>query len=313
MNGIKLFRVFGITVFLHWSWIVVAVYEIQSRQHEYNSLAWNIAEYLLLFLIVLLHEFGHALACRSVGGQAERIMLWPLGGVAYVSPPPRPGAVLWSIAAGPLVNVVLLLISLPLLTLPMQGDLHRLVHTVAYINIGLLIFNLLPVYPLDGGQILQSLLWFVMGRGKSMAVATVIGMLGSAGLGLLAFYLQSIWLGVMAFFVANRCWAGWKAGTAIREREAAERRPGFACPSCGNAPLMGRFWRCVNCKTSFDTFETGAICPSCGSSYGVTMCGDCRAMSPIAQWQKPGDYASHSPLTPPPVPFTGRAATDIEL
>jgi Zn-dependent protease len=55
----------------------------------------------------LFHEFGHALACRQVGGQADLIVLWPLGGVAYVSPPPRPGALLWRIAAGPLVNVLL--------------------------------------------------------------------------------------------------------------------------------------------------------------------------------------------------------------
>ena len=65
----------------------------------------NVLEYLALFGIVLLHEFGHALACRQVGGTADRIMLWPLGGVAYVNPPSRPGATLWSLAAGPLVNV----------------------------------------------------------------------------------------------------------------------------------------------------------------------------------------------------------------
>ena len=64
-------------------------------------------ECLALFLIVLMHEFGHQLACRQVGGQTHDIMLWPLGGVAYVSPPQRPGAQLWSIAAGPLVNVAL--------------------------------------------------------------------------------------------------------------------------------------------------------------------------------------------------------------
>ena len=58
---------------------------------------------------MLTHEFGHALACRSVGGTADNIMLWPLGGVAYVNPPQRPGATLWSIAAGPLVNVALAL------------------------------------------------------------------------------------------------------------------------------------------------------------------------------------------------------------
>src|SRR5271157_5445118 len=107
-GSIHLFRFKGIDVFLHWSWFLVAAYEIQSRNGRYSSVTWNVLEYLALFLIVTLHEFGHALACRQVGGQANQIVLWPLGGVAYVNPPPRPGATLWSIAAGPLVNVALI-------------------------------------------------------------------------------------------------------------------------------------------------------------------------------------------------------------
>src|SRR6266498_5701479 len=107
-NGsVRLFRFAGIELFLHWSWFLVAAYEINGRTTTYSSLTWNVLEYLSLFLIVMLHEFGHALACRQVGGNANRIVLWPLGGVAYVDPPPRPGHTLWSIAAGPLVNVVL--------------------------------------------------------------------------------------------------------------------------------------------------------------------------------------------------------------
>ena len=105
-GSIRLFRLAGIDVFLHWSWFVVALYELQ-RANEYRSPVWNVAEYLALFAIVTLHEFGHSLACRQVGGTADRIVLWPLGGVAYVDPPQRPGATLWSIAAGPLVNVAL--------------------------------------------------------------------------------------------------------------------------------------------------------------------------------------------------------------
>jgi hypothetical protein len=114
-NGsVRLFRFAGIDLFLHWSWFLVAAYEINGRTRTYSSLTWNFLEYLSLFLIVMLHEYGHALACRQVGGNANRIVLWPLGGVAYVDPPPRPGATLWSIAAGPLVNVALIPILLGL-------------------------------------------------------------------------------------------------------------------------------------------------------------------------------------------------------
>src|ERR671935_1726302 len=107
-RSIRLFRFAGIDLFLHWSWFLVAAFEISGRAKTYSSLTWNVVEYLALFLIVMLHEYGHALACRQVGGAANQIVLWPLGGVAFVNPPPRPGATLWSIAAGPLVNVVLL-------------------------------------------------------------------------------------------------------------------------------------------------------------------------------------------------------------
>src|SRR5207248_7618774 len=135
---------------LHWSWFLVAVYEINNRRTNYSSLAWNVLEYLALFCIILLHEFGHALACRQVGGRANQIVLWPLGGVAYVAPPPRPGATLWSIAAGPLVNVVLA----PILTALVfagassgwaDSDPYKLLRAIWIINFVLLCFNLLPI------------------------------------------------------------------------------------------------------------------------------------------------------------------------
>src|SRR5438270_13831610 len=88
----RLFRLAGIAVYLHWSWLLVAYFELQYRVNDYGSQFWNVAEYVTLFGIVLLHELGHALACRQVGGQANHIVLWPLGGIAYVNPPPRAGA-----------------------------------------------------------------------------------------------------------------------------------------------------------------------------------------------------------------------------
>src|SRR5437588_3428631 len=159
-GSIHLFRIAGVDVFLHWSWFLVAAFEISGRTRTYSSLSWNILEYLALFSIVLLHEYGHALACRQVGGIANRIVLWPLGGVAYVDPPPRPGATLWSIAAGPLVNVALLPVLGAVYVFGRSAgwshdlpDVYRLVRAVHWINVGLLVFNILPIYPLDGGQI----------------------------------------------------------------------------------------------------------------------------------------------------------------
>ena len=171
-GSIHLFRLAGVDLYLHWSWFLVAAYEIESRKGRYSSVAWNALEYLALFSIVLMHEFGHALACRQVGGTANQIVLWPLGGVAYVNPPQRPGATLWSIAAGPLVNVVLLPVFVAAFMLSRSlgwahaiPDAYQLLRAVMWIDVSLLVFNLMPIYPLDGGQILRSLLWFVLGRG----------------------------------------------------------------------------------------------------------------------------------------------------
>jgi Zn-dependent protease len=214
-GGIRLFGLFGIDVFLHWSWLLVAVVEIGTRKNAYASQVWNVAEYLALFAIVLTHEFGHALACRSVGGKAERIILWPLGGVAFVEPPPRPGAVLWSIAAGPLVNVVLLpVVIAPAIALNLmgsKGDLSHFFVALSAIDLGLLIFNIMPFYPLDGGQILRALLWFFVGPVKSLRVACFIGLCGAGALLVGALFAGSTWLGILAFFGGMRAWRGFVA------------------------------------------------------------------------------------------------------
>jgi Zn-dependent protease len=178
----------------------------------------------------LLHEFGHAFACRQTGGQADTIVLWPLGGIAFVKPPARPGAYLWSMAAGPLVNVVLF----PLLTLfafvvtklhweIVHPDFYRFVLTVCFMNAVLLFFNLIPVYPLDGGQILRGILWFKIGPIRSLKVASIIGFGGAILFGLWAIAAQSIWLGIIAFFIFAQAQAGWRAAQnpAIESEEAA--------------------------------------------------------------------------------------------
>src|SRR5437763_16024754 len=156
-GAIRLFRLWGIDVFLHWSWLLVAIYEIQTRQGEYHYKIWNVIEYITLFAIVVMHEFGHALACRSVGGKADRIVLWPLGGIAFVQPPQRPGAYLWSIAAGPLVNVLLIPVTVGFYMAARSGallvsrDVAHFAQAVMVINALLLVFNTLPIYSLDGG------------------------------------------------------------------------------------------------------------------------------------------------------------------
>ncbi len=309
-GSFHLFRILGIDVFLHWTWFAVAVIEIVYLRGRYTSPVWSVLEYLSLFLIVLLHEFGHALACRQVGGSANQIMLWPLGGVAYVSPPQRPGATLWSLAAGPLVNVILMApLGAALWAANMAGwaqtmpNAYQWIRAVLFIDVVLLGFNLLPVYPLDGGQILQSFLWFFMGRGRSLAISTIVGFVGAASFVLLALWMRSIWLVVIAGYMLMNCWKGLKGAFVLMKIEKLPRRNGFACPSCGSKPLLGKRWRCSSCNGAFDIFETGSVCPHCGVQHPSTMCVDCQTLSPLREWAAAGAIrgvsaaAGSSPIT----------------
>jgi Zn-dependent protease len=296
-GSIHLFRLAGVDLFLHWSWFLVAAYEIESRRSLYSSVVWNILEYLSLFLIVLLHEFGHAMACRQVGGTADQILLWPFGGVAYVNPPQRPGATLWSIAAGPLVNVALAPILLAVILasrsagLPQtMPDAYLLLLWIRKINLGLLIFNILPIYPLDGGQILRSLLWFVLGRARSLIAATVLGLLGLAGFIGIAVWSRDIWLGAISVFLLMNCWGGLRHARHLLRVAKLPRRPGFACPSCRTAPPIGAYWQCSACGQAFDTFQTQGICPNCATRFDLTRCLDCAEQHPMNEWIA-GSYA----------------------
>ena len=293
-GSFKIFTLAGISVYVHWMWFLAALYSFQYRTHAYSSLVWNVVEYLSLFAIVLTHEFGHQLACRSVGGKTHDIVLWLLGGVAYVNPPQRPGAQLWSIAAGPLVNVVLIPVFSVLVSVSTHlqwydshPDLFHYLQNLWWMNVGLLIFNMMPVYPLDGGQILRSLLWFPFGRANSLLAASIIGFIGLAALIVLAILDQSLWLGFIAVFIAMNCWGGLKQAQALAKIAKLPRREGFACPSCKTAPPLGERWRCGKCGQPFDTFLTQGICPHCTTQFNLTQCLDCGERFAMSEWRSP--------------------------
>ena len=104
-------------------------------------------------------------------------------------------------------------------------DLDRFVANVGFINGWLLVFNLLPVYPLDGGQILRAVLWFPLGEIRSLQIASVIGLVGSivlAGVFLLL-GMSIFWTAVMVFFLLSRAIAGWQSATMmVAEKKAGE-------------------------------------------------------------------------------------------
>src|SRR5688572_8943090 len=308
-GSFRLFRLFGIDVSMHWTWILVAFYQLQLREDHYQGqFGWAVAEYLSLFFIVLMHEFGHALACRQVGGIAEHILLWPFGGIAFVQPPQRPGALLWSIVAGPLVNVALIPVFWGTsLLVPRGGNAGEFVYMLQVINVLLLVFNLLPIYPLDGGQILRAGLWFLVGRARSLMIAAAVGLVGAAGILVLAISVGAWWLLLLAVLGAMQSFIGLQQARFLLRMMRAPHYSGVACPSCGTPPPAGPFWPCAACGQPFDHFARSGVCPRCATLAKVTTCPECLTASSIYAWyggavesaaaQRPVMY---QPYTPPP-------------
>lgn len=315
-GSLWLFRLAGIDVYVHWSWLLVALFQGQARAQAaeegnwllplYAGGLWYALQYFALFGLVLLHEFGHAFACRQVGGLADTIVLWPLGGIAFVKPPQRPGALLWTAAAGPLVNVLLipLLGALVFLNGPLDWnalspDLPLFLKAIWTINVSLLIFNLIPVYPLDGGQILHGALWFLIGRAESLMVVSILGMLIGGAAMMLAFLSTNLWMCILSAFVFFTAGAGLRHGRMLARLLNGPRRMEAACPSCKTAPLLGDYWTCNECGTHFDIFEHRGQCPNCGQLYRVTKCPECYREHPLGEWfaapASPQDHRSYAP------------------
>lgn len=164
-------------------------------------------------------------------------------------------------------------------------EAYYFVLTLWYINAVLLAFNLLPIYPLDGGQILRSLLWFVLGRANSLLAASIIGFVGVAALIGLAVLGHSYWLGIVCVFILLNCWGGLMQARALARIAKMPRRDGFACPVCKIPPPVGAIWRCGKCGKPFDTFVTQAVCPNCGTQFSAAQCLDCGSLRPFAEWQ----------------------------
>jgi DNA-directed RNA polymerase subunit RPC12/RpoP len=169
-------------------------------------------------------------------------------------------------------------------------DANHFLWMVLYIDVYLLAFNILPIYPLDGGQILRSLLWFLMGRARSLMAATVLGMVGLVGFLGIAVYSRSVWLGLISVYLLFICWGGLQQARQLHRQAKLPRRRGFRCPSCRSAPPIGPYWKCSACAQPFDTFETQGVCPHCSARFSNTMCLDCQEQRPISEWAV-GSYA----------------------
>ncbi len=219
-GALKIFTAFGIPVFIHWTFGFIFVFILWNAQSEgmttMETLTYT-ALFMSLFVCVLLHEYGHALAARRYGVKTQDIVLMPIGGVARLEKmPDKPMQEFVVAIAGPMVNVViaiLLILGIWLLTDPAYIELManlvisaeegneiieetgiqipqtlQFAINLAILNIVLVIFNMIPAFPMDGGRVFRALLSMKTGRPKATRIASMVGQVIA---GLIIFY--GIW------------------------------------------------------------------------------------------------------------------------
>jgi Zn-dependent protease len=234
-SNIRLGRVAGIEIGINWSWLVVfallvwtlATGIFPSTNPELSGgahLAMAIAATILFFCSLLLHELGHSLRARREGMAIEGITLWLFGGVArFRGMFPSPNAELRIAVAGPLVSLLLGTCFVLISIVPgLPPGVDGVVSWLGYINFTLLVFNLIPALPLDGGRVLRAILWkarddFASATRLAANVGRAFGYLFIAG-GLALFVLRGSFSGAWLAFI------GW----FLLEAATAEARSALA-------------------------------------------------------------------------------------
>jgi Zn-dependent protease len=227
-GSLRLGSLAGIPVFVHWTFLIliawVMVGPLTSGQPGAGAEAVRSAVYVLaVFGCVVLHELGHALAARRYGIRTRDITLLPIGGVASLERmPEKPIQELVVAVAGPLVNVVIAASLLPavlvangLLVFEEPGAVsgrglvlhqHHFLAALAATNVFLVLFNMVPALPMDGGRVLRAVLAMMMDRARATAIAASIGQVVAVLfvlLGLVTGHLFLMLIGVFVFLGAG--------------------------------------------------------------------------------------------------------------
>ncbi len=223
--SLRLGRLFGIAVYIHFTFILVlgflaVAYWLEGR--DIRGVAEGVLFFLAIFACVLMHEFGHALMARRYGVKTKDITLLPIGGLARLERlPNEPVQELWIALAGPAVNVVIAgLLALMLTAAKSWQPLEHLSPTAGgfaerllVLNVFLVVFNMLPAFPMDGGRVLRSLLAMRLGFARATRIAASLGQGMAFLFALIGLLAPQPMLLLIAFFV----WIG-----AAQEAGAAE-------------------------------------------------------------------------------------------
>lgn len=226
--SIHLGRMLGIDVFLHVTFLLLLGFIAVTHWLSPGSLAavvGGVGFFVALFVCVLLHEYGHALAARRFGIATRDITLLPIGGVARLERmPDKPIQELWVALAGPAVNVVIaaaLAVGLtltgswePLSALSTTGG--GFVERLLAVNVGLVLFNMIPAFPMDGGRVLRAVLALRLEYARATRIAATIGQ----GLAI-AFGFAGLFSNPLLLLIAAFIWIGASQEAAATDIKAA--------------------------------------------------------------------------------------------
>jgi Zn-dependent protease len=281
-RSIRIARIAGIPVGVSPWWLVIVVLVTWSLGSSYfpeavpgigseAAYALGLASALLLFASILAHEFGHAIVARRHGIEVEEIDLWLLGGVSRMRGEAHdPDDELRYALAGPAVTALIAaLFGVALLLLPASTPavVRALVEYQVLVNGLILVFNLLPAFPLDGGRVLRSLLWRRSGDiGRSTATAASVGrgfgyvMIGLGALEFLSGAPTGLWLALIGFFVVMAAGAqsmGVQVQAALSGVHARDlmSTPVVSIPERTSAEQAGSGWFLPHRYTSFPVVE----------------------------------------------------------
>jgi Zn-dependent protease len=231
--SLKIACIAGIEVRLHFTfllflaWIAFSYYAIAGLAGAIQGVVFILA----IFGCVLLHELGHALAARTFGIRTPDITLFPIGGVARLQRmPDKPWQELVVAVAGPMVNVV---IAVGLIfVLGRHAALQHLqsiedpsvevLGKLASVNIGLVLFNLIPAFPMDGGRILRALLAMVIDYARATQIAAWIGRAFALVLGLVGLMVSPMLVFIAFFVFLGAQQEALQARTPVDRRTEAE-------------------------------------------------------------------------------------------
>jgi Zn-dependent protease len=222
-RDISIFSFRGISVRLHWTFLVFLVWLAITNPGNLTDKASEIIFVLSVFFCVVLHEYGHALTARYFGIRTRDITLYPIGGIALLEKEPEPKEEFFIAIAGPLVNVFIALsisnfidTDVEKLVSPESSYLSR----IFLANSILVLFNMIPAYPMDGGRVLRSALGVTLSKATATIVSGRIGQIFSLLMAALAIYLDHVILLIISIFIflqARREIQYWKARQEIAD------------------------------------------------------------------------------------------------